>query len=125
MKKEALILVVDDNPDTLELTALRLRMEGFEVIEARNGGKALKLLNERRPDLILTDIMMPEVDGLELIRRLRATPELSDIPIVIITAAKMRQQAVTSAAVASLTKPLDLMALVREVKRALPSLAAA
>jgi CheY-like chemotaxis protein len=80
------ILVVEDDPDTQFLICTLLRIGGFEAIAVSDGGEAIKFLESCRPDVILTDLMMPRVSGLELLRFLKEDPLYSDIPVVVITA---------------------------------------
>ncbi|MDD5496772.1 MAG: response regulator [Candidatus Omnitrophica bacterium] len=78
------ILIVDDEPDFLEVMSLRLKANDFEVTTATNGDEALKKIKEDRPDAVLLDILMPGIDGLEVLRRIR---KLDDkLPVYIITA---------------------------------------
>ncbi len=80
------ILVVDDEPDIVELVAFNLQQEGFEVITAVNGWEAVEKARATLPDLILLDLMLPELDGFavcEMLRRLSAT---ADIPVIMLTA---------------------------------------
>jgi len=80
------ILVVDDEPDVLDLVVYRLRRSGYEVIEAPNGEEGLALAISEQPDLIVADVMMPRVDGYELTRRLRDEDATRGIPIILLTA---------------------------------------
>jgi DNA-binding response OmpR family regulator len=80
------ILLVDDDTDTLRLVGLMLQRQGYEVRAANNGLQALSLAQAELPDLILLDIMMPEMDGYEVARRLRADPSTSEVPIIMFTA---------------------------------------
>jgi pilus assembly protein CpaE len=80
------ILLVDDDMDTLRLVGLMLQRQGYEVRAANNGLQALSLAQADMPDLILLDIMMPEMDGYEVARRLRADPTTSEVPIIMFTA---------------------------------------
>jgi phosphate regulon transcriptional regulator PhoB len=80
------ILIVDDEPDVVDLLEFNLRGAGFEVATAENGSKALKKVRDSIPDLILLDLMLPEIDGLELCKLLRRDPQTSDIPIIMLTA---------------------------------------
>jgi len=82
----AKILVVDDEPDALELVAFNLKQAGLEVVTADDGAAALKRAREVVPDLILLDLMLPEVDGLEVCKQLRRDPATSSIPIIMVTA---------------------------------------
>jgi len=78
-------MVVDDNSDVLEITRILLESEGFNVRCAYSGKGLFAGLEEQKPDLILLDIRMPEMDGLEVLRRLKGAPETSSIPIIMIT----------------------------------------
>jgi DNA-binding response OmpR family regulator len=77
------ILCVDDEPDLLTILRLFLTSQGFEVIPALDAAEALQLIEENRPDLIITDYAMPGMSGLELCRKLRARADTSDIPIIL------------------------------------------
>ncbi len=79
------IVVVDDNSDVLEITRILLESEGFNVRCAYSGKDLFAGLEELKPDLILLDIRMPEIDGLEVLRRLKCAPETSSIPIIMIS----------------------------------------
>ncbi|RMF91223.1 MAG: response regulator [Methanobacteriota archaeon] len=81
----ALIMVVDDEPDILYLVSKMLRKEGHEVIEALNGKQALEKLKERRPDLILLDVMMPGLNGWEVSKKIKSDPEYRSIPVAMLT----------------------------------------
>ena len=83
---EVKILVVDDEPDILEFLQYNLQKEGFQVGTAKNGREALDSTKSFQPDLIILDIMMPEIDGVEVCRQLRADPEFEDTLIAFLTA---------------------------------------
>jgi two-component system phosphate regulon response regulator PhoB len=80
------ILVVDDEPDLLELVRFDLTAAGFRVDVAGSGTAALAALSRARPHLLILDLMLPDIEGTELCRRVRATPELADLPIIMLTA---------------------------------------
>ena len=80
------ILVVDDEADTLELLRTLLESEGYAIETAADGESALERVRAGRPDLILLDVMMPEMDGLEVCDRLRFDPATRDVPIFFLTA---------------------------------------
>lgn len=82
----ALLLVVEDVPDTLQLIEVTLKFKGYRVVTARNGREALDAIQVERPALILTDILMPGMDGFSLVNRLRLQPETRDIPVVFLSA---------------------------------------
>ena len=81
-----MILVVEDNPDMTSALKLALEMEGYQVLTAADGLEALRILERVTPDLILADVMMPEMDGLALCRAIKGDPRLSHIPVVLLTA---------------------------------------
>ncbi len=80
------VLVVDDEPDTLVLIKLTLRRRGYEVQTAASGAEALELIERDLPDLILLDLMMPAMDGFEVLKRLRGNPRTAPLPVIIFTA---------------------------------------
>ena len=112
------VLLVEDAPFLRYAFGRLLRMHGFEVREATDGQEALACLAEFRPQLVLTDLMMPIMDGIELIRRIRAAPETARIPVVAITADATEQaerQAREAGAIDVITKPIDLPALLERL----------
>lgn len=116
------ILIVDDDEDTLRLIARRLRGRGFSVGVATGGVEALDLLGRRRFDLILCDVVMPGLDGLELRRRVLADPALRDIPFVFLTvrsAPDDQVQALATGADGYIVKPVDPCVLVHRVEAVL------
>ncbi len=85
-KKDITILLVDDEPDILEIIGYNLSSEGYNVITAENGIKAIEKAKKAKPQLIVLDVMMPEMDGIEACEKLRAIPELSETVITFLTA---------------------------------------
>ncbi len=80
------IMVVDDDPDLVDILRARLEQREFNVMGVYSGSQALAGIEKQKPNLIVLDIMMPEMDGLEVLRRLKAAPETSSIPIILLTA---------------------------------------
>ena len=80
------ILIVDDDIDTLRLVGLMLQRQGYEISAANNGIQALAMAQTEHPDLILLDIMMPDIDGVEVTRRLRSNDQTKDVPVIMFTA---------------------------------------
>ena len=80
------VLIVEDEPDIRDLLVFHLQREGYQVIHSRTGAEALRLVRAESPDLVLLDLMLPEVDGLEVCRRLRRDPATRALPIVMLTA---------------------------------------
>ena len=79
------ILVVDDEPDIVEMITIRLKANGYDVVSARNGKEGFKKAKEEHPDLVILDILMPEVDGVTMSANMKKDPELKDIPVVFLT----------------------------------------
>lgn len=105
------ILVVDDQPINVKVLEKKLSQHGMTVLEAYSGASALKMAATEKPDLILLDIMMPEMDGVEVCRRLKASAETKEIPVIFITARTSREgklEGLSSGAADYITKPLDL-----------------
>ena len=119
MRDPARILVVDDVADNVEILRMRLSSLGYEVIVAEDGEQALARVRDDLPDLVLLDIMMPKIDGLEVVRRLKADATLPFIPVILVTA-KAGQKDVVAGLDAGgddyLTKPIDHGALVARVR---------
>lgn len=80
------VLVADDDADIRSLVRYRLESSGYDVITACDGEEALRLADEHTPSLAIVDVMMPKVDGLEVVRRLRANPKSARMPIILLTA---------------------------------------
>ena len=113
------ILIVDDEIDILEFLSYNLRKEGFEVVTASNGADALKIANETRPNLIILDIMMPEIDGIEVCRRLREQPHFNNTTITFLTAREedfTQIQALDVGGDDYITKPIKPQVLISRVK---------
>ncbi len=105
------ILIVDDNDMNLVLLSKILEMEGYEVTTALNATDALKLVEQKKPDLAILDVMMPDMNGYELCRNMRLLPYAREIPIVMLTAMssdRERTQALEAGANDIWTKPFDM-----------------
>jgi DNA-binding response OmpR family regulator len=115
------ILVVDDNPDTRDLTHLHLTTEGFVVVVASDGREGLYMAVAEQPDLIITDISVPGLDGIDLVKQLRAQPELDNVPILVLTAFGNEEmdQAIRAGAYRAMSKPVHLDSLMDEVRELL------
>ncbi len=105
------LLVVEDVPNVLELLDVTLRFKGYPVVTARNGLEALEKIAEQRPALVITDILMPKMDGYALAHRLRSDPKTTDIPIIFLSATYVtsedKQFAISLGAVRFIEKPID------------------
>jgi CheY-like chemotaxis protein len=118
----ARVLVVDDEPDVLLLCRLNLEQRGHEVIEAPNGQAALELVKERAPDIVILDLMLPGIDGYDVLETLRSDPETADLRVLVLTAKSLRADRERSqdlGAAAFLTKPFLPDELVSTVDRVL------
>lgn len=112
------ILIVDDEPDILEALEAILEMEGFVVDTATTGQHALERISAVAPDVVLTDVMMPVMNGIELLQRLKAHPEYQAIPVIVTSAGSIGAEALRGSE-AFLKKPVDLDVLMRTIERAL------
>jgi class 3 adenylate cyclase len=113
------VLIADDNAANVRILRTRLAADGYEVVTAGDGEQALAVAHEAEPDLILLDIMMPKVDGIEVCRRLKARPNPSFVPIILVTAmtdAKDIVAGLEAGADEYLTKPVDHAALAARVR---------
>jgi two-component system, cell cycle response regulator len=113
------ILVVDDNEDNIEIIAARLRYRGYEILEARDGGQALSHVRDNAPDLILLDVMLPDIDGYEISRRIKGANDLPFIPIILVTARDSTQDKVAGLDAGAddyLTKPINFPELEARVR---------
>ncbi len=118
-QKNMKVLLVEDAPFLRYAFGRLLRMHGFEVREATDGKQALDCLEGFRPQLVLTDLMMPVMDGVELIRRLHQNPETTSVPVVAITAdatEHAERQAREAGAIDVITKPIDLPSLLERLR---------
>ncbi len=112
------ILVVDDEPDILELIIYNLEQHGHTVISASNGAKALELAKSRLPDLIVLDVMMPEINGVEVAKRLRAQTETAAMPIIMLTARSEESnelEGLDAGADDYITKPFSMQVLLARI----------
>src|SRR5438874_13029162 len=120
--RAARILLADDDPDTRELYGFILRSHGFDVVEAADGGSAMQELTEHPPDLVITDLRMPGIDGFEICRASSALPE--PVPTIVVTA--LATPAVVARAEAAgaeivLFKPLSPTVVLEKVRERLKS----
>ncbi len=116
------ILAVDDEEDILELLRFNLTKEGFAVLCATSGEEALKSALSSRPDLILLDLLLPGMDGLEVARRLKSDPSTQDIPVIMVTAKGEEADIVTGLEVGAedyITKPFSRKVLIARVRAVL------
>ena len=119
-----LVLVADDDPDILSLVSLRLEKAGYEVVSANDGREAYDAVQERRPDAAILDVRMPEMDGLELIRSIRADEQSKDM-LVIALSARVREANIAEGLEAGadeyMQKPFSGKQLIELVEARLPT----
>ena len=108
------ILVVDDEPDIVELITYNLQGEGYRVLSASDGAQALEITKAQLPDLVVLDVMMPKLSGIEVAKRLRAQSETSTIPIIMLTAKSAEADELEGLGVGAddyVTKPFSMQIL--------------
>lgn len=116
------ILVVDDIETNRDILVMRLSTQGYQLLQAADGEEALAIARKERPDLILLDVMMPKIDGIEVCRQLKADKSLSFMPIILVTAKADSKDVVAGLEAGAdeyLSKPIDQMALLARVKSVL------
>lgn len=114
------VLVVDDDPVIVNLLHLNFEMEGYDVLTATGGEDGLLQAHRARPDVVVLDVMMLGMDGIEVARRLRQDPDTKDIPIILLSAKAQTNDVVAGLAVADdyVTKPFEHLDLLDRVRRA-------
>lgn len=118
MKKR--ILIVEDNDLNLKLFRDLLTAHGYDTIETKEGLEAIRLTKNQRPDLILMDIQLPEVSGLDITRRLKSDDDICDIPIIAVTAFAMKddeEKILSAGCEAYISKPISIVPFLNTVRR--------
>jgi len=119
---KARILVIEDDPDIMELLAYTLGKEGYEVQSAPTGEAGLKAMEERVPDLVVLDVMLPGIDGLELLRRAKSNQALRETPVIMVSAKGEESDVVSGLELGAddyVTKPFSPRVLVARIRTAL------
>jgi two-component system alkaline phosphatase synthesis response regulator PhoP len=114
------VLLVDDSETVIQFEKLMLRGLGYDLVTAKNGKLALEQVASQKPDLILLDLMMPEMDGIETLRRLKEKPESKDIPVVVVTTTGdpgVVEQAFAAGCNDYITKPVDKVELLGKLRK--------
>ena len=120
----ARILVADDDPLSIKLLNFRLRSVGHEIISAVNGGEALEIATREKPDLVLLDIMMPVMNGFQVLRKLKSQEETKNIPVIMLTSKVQEKDVVFGLEAGAgdyITKPFSFAELNARVNRVLAS----
>jgi DNA-binding response OmpR family regulator len=116
------ILIADDEPEILDLMRMMLEWENYAVVETTDGEQCLEQARAIKPDLILSDVRMPKLTGLEVLEHLKADPELSGIPVImlsVVTTLPQVRTALENGAIAYLPKPFEMREMARLVNRVL------
>lgn len=116
------VLIIEDEEDAAELFAEMMRVSGFRVLKTSNSTPALTMMADEKPDVIILDIMMPEISGLDILRQMRRDPQLANIPAVVVSAKSMPadiKNGMEAGASTYLTKPVGFLDLKEAVERAL------
>jgi len=116
------VLIIEDEEDAAELFAEMMRVSGFRVVKTSKSTSALTMMTAEKPDVILLDIMMPEISGLDILRQMRRDPALANIPVIVITAKGMPadiKNGMEAGASTYLTKPVGFLELKEAVERIL------
>jgi CheY-like chemotaxis protein len=119
---EKTVLIVEDEADAAELFAEMMRVSGFRVLKTSSSTPALNLIATEKPDLVILDIMMPEISGLDILREMRQDAGLANIPVVVVSAKSMPADikiGMEAGASTYLTKPVGFLELKEAVERAL------
>lgn len=115
-------MIIEDEPDAAELFGEMMRVNGFRVIKMFSSAPAIPIISQEKPDLILLDIMMPDISGLEVLRYMRREPDLSAIPVIVVSAKSMPgdiKNGLEAGASLYLTKPVGFLDLKEAVEKVL------
>ena len=121
---EKTVLIIEDEADAAELFAEMMRVSGFRVLKTSSSAPAITIMNTEKPDIVLLDIMMPEISGFDILQQMREDPALVNIPVVIVSAKGLPadiQHGMEAGASTYLTKPVGFLELKEAVERALGS----
>ena len=121
-RKSKKILIVDDEPGVVEIVRVNLEWEGYDICEAFDGQEGWDKVRSEKPDLVILDVMMPKMSGLELLERIQADPRVCGVPVIMLTVRARGvdiTQALEKGAVEYLTKPFEPLNLIRVVKKIL------
>ena len=114
------ILIVEDNESNLYLTRFILEKHGYQVIEAREGIQGVELATKEKPDLVLMDIQLPDINGLEVVRRIRASKTVHEIPIVALSSYAMvgdREKSLAAGCTGYIEKPINPDTFMAEIEK--------
>lgn len=120
--KQKTVMIIEDEADAAELFSEMMRLNGFRVIKMFSSAPAIPIITQEKPDVILLDVMMPDISGLEVLRYIRREPELSAIPVIILSAKSMPSDiriGIEAGASMYLTKPVGFQDLKNAVQKVL------
>ncbi len=118
------VIIVEDEPDAAEMFAEMMRVSGYHVIKIFRGASAIGIISAEKPDVVVLDVMMPDVSGLEVLRFMRREPNLQNIPVVLVSAKSMPSDIKTgmdAGASRYLTKPFSFLELKNTVDELVPA----
>ena len=113
------VMIIEDEPDAAEMFAEMMRVNGFRVVKSFSSGPAINIIANEMPDVVILDVMMPDVSGLEVLKFMRREPELKDIPVVVVSAKSMSEDiraGMEAGASVYLTKPFSYLELKHAVE---------
>ena len=116
------VLIIEDETDAADLFAEMMRVSGFRVLKTTHSSPAIAMMIAEKPDVVILDIMMPETSGLDILREMRVTPDLENIPVVVVSARSMPadiRSGMEAGAFTYLSKPVGFLELKEAVERAL------
>lgn len=122
MEAQKTVIVVEDETDAAEMFAEMMRVSGFRVLKSHFSAPAISLIANERPDVVILDVMMPDVSGLEVLKFMRREPALAHIPVIVVSAKSMPgdiQSGLEAGASVYLTKPIGFLDLKQAVERVL------
>jgi CheY-like chemotaxis protein len=124
MADQRTVIVVEDETDAAEMFAEMMRVSGFRVVKSFSSGPAISLIANEQPDLVILDVMMPDVSGLEVLRFIRREANLQNIPVIVVSAKSMPsdiQDGMDAGASVYLTKPVGFFDLKQAVEKLVPA----
>jgi CheY-like chemotaxis protein len=122
MDSQKTVMIIEDEPDAAEMFAEMMRVSGFRVIKMFSSAPAIPMISQEKPDIIILDIMMPDISGLEVLRYMRREPDLQSIPVIVVSAKSMPgdiKGGIEAGASIYLTKPVGFLDLKQAVEQVL------
>jgi DNA-binding response OmpR family regulator len=122
MDAQKTVMIIEDEPDAAEMFAEMMRVSGFRVLKMFSSAPAIPMITQEKPDLIILDIMMPDISGIEVLRYMRREPDLLSIPVIVVSAKSMPSDIKTgleAGASIYLTKPVGFLELKQAVEQVL------